>query len=235
MERYPPRFKYIRDNSKLVLEDLKVDFQKLPFSTVYAMEDPEDKLDIFNSLVTECIYRHAPIKRIECTRPPAPWLKSLNIQQLISERNRKRYLAHLTQKTSDWTAYRAVRNKLKHAIQTTKKKFLTSALSDKRPRNIWRFIHRILKPKNQSITVNVNDLNKHFITTANRLLKSEHLELQDILKIPESLPDQTSKANFNLQYVTYEQVEKELKDLRLDCSAGYDNISIQHVNLFMKI
>ena len=180
-------------------------------------------------ILAECIDRHAPLKRIKCTRPPAPWLKSLDIQQLISERNRKRYLAHLTQKTSDWTAYRAVRNKLKHAIRTTKKKFLTSALSDKRPRNIWRFIHRILKPKNQTITVNVDDLNKHFITTANRLLKSEHLEPQDILKTLESLPDQTSKANFNLQYVTYEQVEKELKDLRLDCSAGYDNISVQHV------
>ena len=95
------------------------------------MEDPEDKLDIFNSLVTECIDRHGPIKRIKCSRSPAPWLKSLNIQQLISERKRKRYLVRLTQKTSDWTAYRAVRNKLKHAIRTTKKKFLTSALSDK--------------------------------------------------------------------------------------------------------
>ena len=229
MERYQPRFIYIRDNSKLVLDDVKADFQKLPFSTVYAMEDPEDNLDIFNNLVTKCVDWHPPLKRIKCTRLPAPWLKSLDIQQLISERNRKRYLAHLTQKTSDWTAYRAVRNKLKHAIRTTKKKFLTSALSDKRPRNIWRFIHRILKPKNQTITVNVDDLNKHFITTANRLLKSEHLEPQDTWKALESLPDQTSKANFNLQYVTYEQVEKELKDLRLDCSAGYDNISVQHV------
>ena len=64
------------------------------------MEDSKDKLDIFNNVLTECIDRHAPIKRIKCTRPPAPWLKSLNIQQLISERNRKRYLAHLTQKIS---------------------------------------------------------------------------------------------------------------------------------------
>ena len=52
---------------------------------------------------------------------------------------------------------------------------------------------------------NVDDLNKHFITTANRLLKSEHLEPQDILNSREYLPDQTSKANFNLQYVTYEK------------------------------
>ena len=28
-----------------------------------------------------------------------------------------------------------------------------------------------LKQKNQTITVNIDDLNKHFITTANRLLK----------------------------------------------------------------
>ena len=45
MERYQPRFKYIRDSSKHALEDFKADFQKLPFTTVYAMEDPEDKLD----------------------------------------------------------------------------------------------------------------------------------------------------------------------------------------------
>ena len=108
------------------------------------MEDSKDKLDIFHVL-TECIDRHAPIKRIKCTRPPAPWLKSLDIQQRISECNRKRYLAHLTQKISDWTVYRAVRNKLKHGLRTTKKKFVTSALTDKRPRNIWRFIHLVLK------------------------------------------------------------------------------------------
>ena len=81
MERYQSRFKYIRDNSKLILEDFKAVFQELTFSTVYAMEDPEDNLDIFNSLVTECIDRHAPIKRIKCTRPPAPWLKSLNVKK----------------------------------------------------------------------------------------------------------------------------------------------------------
>ena len=101
-----------------------------------------------------------------------------------SEHNPKWYLAHQTQKTSDWTTYREVRNKLRHAIRTTKKKFLTSALSDKRlsDKSIWRFIHRIFKPKNETITVHVDDLNKHFITTAKRLLKSEHLEPQDISK-----------------------------------------------------
>ena len=48
------------------------------------MEDPEDELDIFNNLVAECIGRHGPLKRIKCTRPPAAWLKRLDIQQLLS-------------------------------------------------------------------------------------------------------------------------------------------------------
>ena len=86
IERYQPRFKYIRDNSKLILEDFKADFQKLQFSTVSAMEDQEDKLDIFKTLITECIDRHAHLKRIKCTRPPASWLKRLDIQQIKSER-----------------------------------------------------------------------------------------------------------------------------------------------------
>ena len=81
------------------------------------------------------------------TRSPAPWLKSLDIQQLISERNRKRYLARLTLKISDWTAYGTVRNKLKHAMRTTKKKFLTSALSDKRQRSIWPLYTEYLNQK----------------------------------------------------------------------------------------
>ena len=62
MGPYQRRFKYIHENSKLIDEDFKADFQKLPFSTLYAMEDPEDKLDIFNNLVTECVHRNAPLK-----------------------------------------------------------------------------------------------------------------------------------------------------------------------------
>ena len=85
IERYQPRFKYIRVNSKLIIEDFKADSQKLSFSSVYVMEDPENKLDIFNTLVTECIDRHAPLKRIKCTRPPVPSLKCLNIQQRKSD------------------------------------------------------------------------------------------------------------------------------------------------------
>ena len=53
-----------------------------------------------------------------------------------------------------------------------------------------------LKQKNQTITVNVDDLNKHFITTANRLLKSENRKPQDILKT-------FTRSNFKYQLEFY--------------------------------
>ena len=47
------------------------------------MEDPEDKLDIFNALVIECIDRHAPLKRIKCTRPPVLIFSNLNLKVIV--------------------------------------------------------------------------------------------------------------------------------------------------------
>ena len=47
--------------------------------------------------------------------------------------------------------------------------FLTSTLSEKRPKSIWHFIHWILLTKNETLTANFDDLNKQFITTANLL------------------------------------------------------------------
>ena len=48
----------------------------LPFSLIYAFEDVETKLDIFNSFILDCINKHAPSKKIKVTRQPSPWMQS---------------------------------------------------------------------------------------------------------------------------------------------------------------
>ena len=53
------------------------DFSTLPFSTVYSFDNPYDQLAMLNKLILDCIDRHAPLKRIKFTRPPAPWMKQL--------------------------------------------------------------------------------------------------------------------------------------------------------------
>ena len=41
----------------------------------YKMNDPEDKLYIFNKLVSNCLNEHAPLKKNQDNKTPAPWLK----------------------------------------------------------------------------------------------------------------------------------------------------------------
>jgi hypothetical protein len=52
------------------------DFVTLPLSIAYAMESPDEKLDVLNTLITECINCHTPLCRVKVTLPPAPWMQS---------------------------------------------------------------------------------------------------------------------------------------------------------------
>ena len=70
------------------------DCLSVPFSLLYSFNNPNDQLSIFNDLLSECLNRHAPFKRIKVTCPPCPWLQSNELRKLQSERNKLRVLAH---------------------------------------------------------------------------------------------------------------------------------------------
>ena len=49
------------------MNDYIADFRLFPTSIVFGFDDPNDHIDY--------IVDHAPIKKVEFTRPPAPWMK----------------------------------------------------------------------------------------------------------------------------------------------------------------
>lgn len=87
-QRFEPRYKYIRIEKNLDINNFKQDFARLPFSLVYAVDDPEEQLEIFNQLILSCINEHAPLKRIRFTRPPAPKYPHLLTNGISVERKR---------------------------------------------------------------------------------------------------------------------------------------------------
>ena len=89
-----------------------MNFPNCHLSIVYAIEDPDDKLEIMNTLITDWIEAHAPLKRTELTRPPAPWLHKDDLRKLPQRRNTLRQQAHETNSESIWQAFRDVRNLL---------------------------------------------------------------------------------------------------------------------------
>ena len=58
------------------------DAEKLSMNLVYVVDNPEEKVHIFNKLFSQTLEEYVPLKRIKVTFPPAPWLKTLNISIL---------------------------------------------------------------------------------------------------------------------------------------------------------
>ena len=88
--RFQPRFKFLRNEKELDENAFKEDFSLLPLDVVYGLESPDDMVDALNSLMKDCLDRHAPLRRVKVTRPPATWLQTEEIRQLQKERDQLR-------------------------------------------------------------------------------------------------------------------------------------------------
>lgn len=228
-QRFVPRYKFIRRESNIDINAFKGDIEKLPLNLVYSVECPEEKLNIFNELFVSCLNEHAPLIKTKITRPPAPWLKDLNIDQLQRERNVLRKRAHETHNDTDWKLFREKRNELKKCIKTCKRNFYASALSSKRPKEVWSTIHRILNPNPEKITADADLLNQHFNSTAKRLLDSSPKPGDHLKEVIENLP--LHENEFKISETTYSDVYKAIQSIRADCSTGYDNIPAKYLKL----
>ena len=92
------------------------DFRMIPLSSVYCSDDPEDQSDILNKIILLCIEEHTTFKRVTFTRPPAPWMKNLDIVALLREWDQLIYEAHLYKTDETWNTHRKTRNKTKRKM-----------------------------------------------------------------------------------------------------------------------
>ena len=228
VSKFTPRYKYIRNEKSFKETEYIQDFMTLPLSLVYAMESPDEKLDVLNTLITDCIHRHAPLRRIKVTRPPAPWMQSPAIQELQARQNHLRKQAHQDNSTESWRLFRSVRNELKCLINKTKKTFMRNALSSKRPKEVWRIIHRILHPNPQPIRECPNKLNGHFAQTAQRTIGTQPENTNQLYDLLKSLPN-TDEPSFVLNKVKPDEVMTQIRELRSDCSTGIDQIPAKFI------
>lgn len=59
------------------MDKFKDDFKLIPFSIVYIFDTPRDQLDILNKLISHCIQKHVPLKKVKFPGPPAHWTKNI--------------------------------------------------------------------------------------------------------------------------------------------------------------
>ena len=136
-----PRFKFLRNERELDENAFKEDFSILPLDLVYGLESADDMVNALNSLMKDYLDRHAPLRRVKVTRPPATWLQTEEIRQLQKERDQLRAEARKKGGETSWAAFRAVRDKIKSVVGKARRSFLANALSSRGPKEVWKVIH----------------------------------------------------------------------------------------------
>ena len=99
---FEPRYKIIRDMKNFRQQDFIDSFATLPLELVYAFNDPNDMISVFNELISNHINEHAPLKTIRVTRPTALWMNDIDIVDLKQKCHQLRTLCHTTNRETDW-------------------------------------------------------------------------------------------------------------------------------------
>ena len=177
--KFQPRYKYIRCEKQLDMNKFIADINFVPFSTVYAIDDPNEKLSIFNDLLLDCINQHAPLKRTKFTRPPAPWMRDNAVVSSWIELTNLRNLLKSGNCSID--EYRKARNAYKKTIRLSKSRFLKKSLSSKSSKDIWKTVKKLIKPQYRRMQQHPDELNQYFATlVANLTTVSKLLELREL-------------------------------------------------------
>jgi len=106
---------------------------------------------------------------------------------------------------------------------------LNTALSSKRPKEVWRVIHRVIHPSPRPISADPDRLNRYFIKTTERTLGTLPDEATDLVDLIDSLSE-PDRYPFQLRTVSSGEILKEISLLRSDCSTGADQIPVKYVN-----
>ena len=150
---------------------------------------------------------------------------NLNISNLQRTRNEARINYRNHPCNDNLEALKSVRSQLKKSIKMTKGTFLKKLLASKNCAETWKVINKILHPNPATVKVNPDEVNKYFNETATRTTGKAAENISD--EFIQTLPEQ--QHSFDLHKVTYDDVMKAIKNLRSDCSTGYDNIPAKFI------
>ena len=100
-------------------------------------------------------------------------------------------------------------------------------------REVWKIIHRIIKPSYKPPHFDVEKLNKFFAEFSTRIISNcECTTLDQLNQIIEGLPERVPiDEQFTLKAVSRVDILNTIKSLKSDCSTGPDHIPVQFIKL----
>ena len=181
-------------------------------------------LSTLTKLIKTVIDKHAPIKTIKISKPPAPWLND-DIKTLIKKKNR----LHNKIKNNNVSheKFKLINKLIKSSIKVAKQAYIEDCLTHTNKKGVWNVVNKLLKPHENPIKHNINQLNLHFVNTAQRVLgKNPQHHAVDLSK---------NNGTFKFQRVHNDTVEKLLKHIKTDTATGADQIPSKFIKPFASL
>ncbi|XP_057302789.1 uncharacterized protein LOC130636955 [Hydractinia symbiolongicarpus] len=223
---------YAKDNH----EDFQEDLRSRDWSRLYMITNVNAAWLYFKQILFPMLDKHAPIieKRVKGKR--CPWLPN-DIKKDMNTRDQLLRKARKSNKGSDWSAYKTLKNRCNNRIKYARQKYHSDLLSEncRSPAKFWKCLKEILPPKNskksQQTTSNDSSRNTaraksfcYYYSTVAEKLKQAAFPLQNFIwKKPKQYDRRTDKT-FKFEYVSKLFVERELQSLKRKKAAGWDNL-----------
>ncbi len=104
-----PKIVLMRSMKTFSEEAFILDIKKISWQHVLGNDDPDDALEIFNTLFLQVIGKHAPIRKLTVRNLRSPWLDT-ELIELVKQRDEAKEAAITSSFLSDWQIYEKLRN-----------------------------------------------------------------------------------------------------------------------------
>lgn len=204
-------------------DNFLTDLNLIDWDVVLNASSLEDKVNIFNSILTELFDVHAPLRPIKLKHLPAPWL-SADIRVLMNKRNRAKFKYKHNPTAENLLKYKSLRNKCSRLCRTAQRKYIHTSINNKNCAKVWKFLDTmgISRDRKSSLfdgSVDIESLNAHFSSVS----VLDHATKSDTLTSL-SLNSKSDFEVFNFSSVSGKEIKKHILAVTSE-AIGFDGLS----------
>ncbi|XP_044757725.1 uncharacterized protein LOC123315888 [Coccinella septempunctata] len=137
-----PRMHYYRDFKFFDINLFQSDLLREPFNNIFTMDDIDEKVKFFSSLVLGVFEKHAPLRAARMTRKHAPWL-TFPIKMMMKERDSALAKFKITKAPDDWDRYKRLRNFTLSSLRREKRAYYDGIFQAGDSRLSWKNLRGI--------------------------------------------------------------------------------------------
>ena len=158
-----PGVREIRDYKQFDAELFVEDLSRIPWNAIQQFNNPNTCWNVWKSVFTETLNRHAPIRHKRTKRNSVPWITPRINEPMRNRDYHKKRAIKFASKTH-WESFKKLRNEVNIQMRNAKSKFFHDKINDcsrsNDPKEAWTLINTLLgknnKPNNLS-ELSVND------------------------------------------------------------------------------